>query len=94
MNIKKYDWRYNKEQNKIIARDSGNCPVTIVEGVFGSNEEERNDIGKLISLAPLMLELVDMVLATATIETPEHVVEVAKIINNLAGNSIAGTETP
>ncbi len=83
-NIETREWRFQPEINRVTAIDPGNCRVRVAEGIFGINDREWMANGKLIAMAPRLADLAHLVLATATIETNQQLIdEAAEIINIL-----------
>ena len=82
--MKTKEWRFDSDYNRITAIEPGNCRITIVDKIYGVDENDWFQNGKLIAMAPRMAELAHLILEIATDETDEKVLsEAKKIVNEL-----------
>lgn len=57
--MKTKEWRFDSDYNRITAIEPGNCRITIVENIFGIDENDWLENGELIAMAPMMAEIVN-----------------------------------
>lgn len=78
--MKTHDWQFEPEYNAITAIEPGNNRIRIVHRIFGVTEEDWLQNGSLMALAQRLARFAELVMATATIETPHEVVKEGRSI--------------